>query len=524
MSIQHVSIPVLKDSPLHRRRSWGNIDELAASITAEGQIEPGVARVLEDGEVELLIGYRRRLALTSIGRTSMVVDVLANIDDDKALSIILIENLQREDAHPLDEAELYQQLYERGASVQEIAERIGRPKRYVYGRLQLVKLAPEAKALFESGGWSLGCALLVARLSEGQQKDAAKMLAPRKGSEPISAAEAESTVRTRIALPLANVPWSLGADGVGGKVACDRCPRNTATQRGLFETEIVDSKDAYCMDRGCFDEKREADWKARVKAAEGSGQKVLSKEEAKKLFPTEYAQPQGYAPNTFYDGKKSRPIAEAVKAAKLDVKPVLVQHPKTRETLELYPKAVVAKLEKALGTAPKGPKLSDSEKAAQAKRDAAEARDRRLVAACVAVLEKRSTPSHGDLVALIQMFGISPDMADRRGWPQNGPLDWRGFSHQQLFAVLWETQFIYGGEELAKEAARLGVNVEKLDEPAKAAEKKPEPAKAPAKGKARSPLTDAKEAARLGVNLEKLDEPAKPAPKKAPAKKGAKAK
>lgn len=91
--------------------------------------------------------------------------------DQQFLEIITIENLQREDVHPLEEASGYQSLLQlKDYDVQKIADRVGRSVKYVYDRVKLLQLTKEAQKLFFDDRITAGHAILLARLSGADQK------------------------------------------------------------------------------------------------------------------------------------------------------------------------------------------------------------------------------------------------------------------------------------------------------------------------------------------------------------------
>lgn len=416
MTIQKIHLDSLTPSPLHRRRAWGNLDELAASMREHGQLEPGIAREI-DGQLELLVGNRRLRAAKIAGLDELVVDVREVADDLEALAIMVIENGQREDAHPLDEAELYEQMHARGMAVQDIAAQVGRAKSYVYGRLQLTKLEPAAKKSFAEGQWTLGAALLVARLPEAQQVAATKAIYSRPG-DPTTAVEAAGVIRRSVALRLAGAPFRLDVVGLGGKPACSTCPSNSAAQRALFGDDILPGDEAYCLDPKCFTAKREADWQARVEAAKGSGQKVLTAEEAKKVFVSNAGaeSTKGYVrlDQAAKEDPKKRTYGTLLGSK---VTTVLAQDPRTGATVELVPVATANKvLRETHHLAPAKlpatrPAVEDAEAAL------GEAVNRRVAAALVDSVEnaKSDAPIWREL-AVRMIDQASEDIFVRRGW------------------------------------------------------------------------------------------------------------
>jgi ParB/RepB/Spo0J family partition protein len=168
-----MSIELLKESPLNPRRHFdqAKLHELAASIRKSGILTPLLARPWNGHEdvFELAAGHRRFRASKIAGRTELPV-VVREMSDTEFLEVLTIENLQREDVHPLEEAQGFADLIKRaGYDVARIAERVGRSTHYVYDRLRLLQLTPEVQEVFFAGEITAGHAILLARLSSADQ-------------------------------------------------------------------------------------------------------------------------------------------------------------------------------------------------------------------------------------------------------------------------------------------------------------------------------------------------------------------
>jgi ParB/RepB/Spo0J family partition protein len=121
--------------------------ELAASITEHGVLQPILVRPLEDGEFQLIAGERRWRASKAAGLATIPA-LVEEIDDDTALEISIIENLQREDLSPLDEAAMYDRMVkDHGYSVRKLAQKLGKDKGYLENRLRLADAPPEVREL-----------------------------------------------------------------------------------------------------------------------------------------------------------------------------------------------------------------------------------------------------------------------------------------------------------------------------------------------------------------------------------------
>ncbi len=123
------------------------LQELAASIREHGVLQPILVRPLGNNQYQLVAGERRWRAskLAGMDKISALVE---DIDDDTALEISIIENLQREDLSPLDEAAMYDRMIrEHGYSIRKLAQKLGKDKGYLENRLRLADAPEEVRAL-----------------------------------------------------------------------------------------------------------------------------------------------------------------------------------------------------------------------------------------------------------------------------------------------------------------------------------------------------------------------------------------
>ena len=139
-------------------------EELTASIQAQGVLVPLLCRLLTDKQLEVVAGARRYHAAKAAGLVTVPVIVRA-MTDTEALEVQLIENLQRNDVHPLDEGQAYHTLRTTaGYDLVRLAVKVGKSRSYVAQRLQLTALSPEAQTAFRDDRISTGHAFLIARL------------------------------------------------------------------------------------------------------------------------------------------------------------------------------------------------------------------------------------------------------------------------------------------------------------------------------------------------------------------------
>jgi ParB/RepB/Spo0J family partition protein len=123
------------------------LEELASSIREHGVLQPVLVRPLDEGRFQLIAGERRWRASKLAGQATIPA-LVENIDDDTALEIALIENLQREDISPLDEAAMYDRMIrDHGYSIRKLADKLGKDKGYLENRLRLADAPPEVREL-----------------------------------------------------------------------------------------------------------------------------------------------------------------------------------------------------------------------------------------------------------------------------------------------------------------------------------------------------------------------------------------
>ena len=151
------------------------LQDLADSIAQYGLIQPIVARRLEGGYYQIIAGERRWLASRMAGLTEVPVRVL-EADDRRTAELALVENLQREDLNPIEEAKGYRTLMEEyGLTQEETARSVGRSRPAVANALRLLSLSPQVMELVEKKELSAGHARALLPLSSDQlQLEAAR--------------------------------------------------------------------------------------------------------------------------------------------------------------------------------------------------------------------------------------------------------------------------------------------------------------------------------------------------------------
>ena len=150
--------------------------DLADSIRQHGIIQPLTVRKLQSGYYQIIAGERRWRAARMAGLSQVPV-VVIEADDRKAMELAMIENLQREDLNPMEEAEGYRTLMEQyGLTQEETSQRVGKSRSAVANALRLLHLSDEVRALVEEGKLSGGHARTLVPLTAELQKKAAAVI------------------------------------------------------------------------------------------------------------------------------------------------------------------------------------------------------------------------------------------------------------------------------------------------------------------------------------------------------------
>ncbi len=147
--VRFVAVDRVEPNPENPRLVFdeATLEELAASIREHGVLQPVLVRPLDENRFQLIAGERRWRASKLAGQ-STIPALVEDIDDSTALEISIIENLQREDISPLDEAVMYDRMIkEHGYSIRRLAEKLGKDKGYLENRLRLADAPPEVRDL-----------------------------------------------------------------------------------------------------------------------------------------------------------------------------------------------------------------------------------------------------------------------------------------------------------------------------------------------------------------------------------------
>jgi ParB/RepB/Spo0J family partition protein len=268
----------------HRRPSnWEQkLDELGASMKQNGQLEPVLLRPAETtevGEYQVVFGERRYRAAKKAGLETLLA-IVRDVSDDQVLELQVEENNQREEPHPLDEAEGFAELVQRGRTVGQIAERLGRDPSYVAKRLALLQLGKEVKEAFDDERITFSVALLLARVPDKKiQAEALESVLQDSYDGLMPAEQVRKLIEDEFMLRLEKAPFDRADAALVAKAGpCTTCPKRTGTQHELFaEFKSPD----LCTDAACYRQKLDALWQIKKKEAKAGGTGVLEGKDAR---------------------------------------------------------------------------------------------------------------------------------------------------------------------------------------------------------------------------------------------------
>lgn len=287
-------VGALIDSPFQHRREYTGLDELAESLRSHGVLQPLVVRPSVDDLFELVCGHRRLRAARLAGLAE-VPCIVRTMDDRAVIEAQVIENVQRVDVDPLDEADGYRLLIEaHGLAIAEVARRTGRTERLIQRRLRLATLPDEARSRLRAGDILIGHAELVAALPSPalQQKALEYLLSPphryQDPAEPVRSFERmplatfERFVVDELLVRLDEATFDpADAELVPSAGACTSCPKRSGAQRALFPDAVGDDA---CTDPPCFWLKTKVKGTRLVEERVAEGARLVPAKKAKGLF------------------------------------------------------------------------------------------------------------------------------------------------------------------------------------------------------------------------------------------------
>jgi ParB/RepB/Spo0J family partition protein len=289
-----------REIPLHLVRiSYTNrtrfnpeaLQQLAENIAEVGILQPILMRPVtptaEAPQILEIVAGERRFRAAVIAGLAAVPAGIKHLSDKQAAEIQLLENIQRENPHPLEEAIGFEQLMlKHGYNAEELAAKVKQSRSYVYARLKLCALSLRARELFldDIQRFPASTALLIARIPTPQLQDKAlsEIMAPQYGTnEPMSVRQAAQHIASRYTLDLgAAVFDTKDAKLMGSAGSCIKCPKRTGNQLEVY----ADAKSAdVCTDPDCFAEKKAAHYQRLIVVANKSKLSILEGADASNI-------------------------------------------------------------------------------------------------------------------------------------------------------------------------------------------------------------------------------------------------
>lgn len=230
--LQELATELIEASPFQPRAHFdpAGMEELTRSIKAGGVVQPVIVRPA-GGRYQLVAGERRLRAVRLAG-LERIPALVRTMSDEQALELSLIENLQRADLNPIEQARAFERLsHEFGVTQEEIAERTGKDRATVANTLRLLRLPAEVLELVETHKLSAGHARALLRLEEAPVVQ--RVLARRMASRHVSVRQAEEMVERR--LPAAKKPKASPTVDPNLRAAIEEMQNALGTRVRVFE-------------------------------------------------------------------------------------------------------------------------------------------------------------------------------------------------------------------------------------------------------------------------------------------------
>ena len=312
--------------PGNPRKTLPDLTDLTASIARRGVLTPLLIRPLAtpDGDVthEVIAGQCRYLAAGLAGIDEVPVNE-REVDDCVALEIALTENAGREAPSPLEEAEALDiMLRVHGRTREQIADKLGRPLRWVERRLSLLALVEGARAWLRAGRLPLAHAMQLAALDPATQ---ARVVERHEKSPELPASKSFAHEITYLLHLIGSAPFNTADAKLPGG-ACGKCSKRSDSQVDLFDTGRESG--AHCLDATCWDTKVTANIERAKKAAEKRKLPVFEGPKAREVVVE------------VFDGRISDVYASKLtaKAPTSDAQPVAVAVTERGRVVDLYEK------------------------------------------------------------------------------------------------------------------------------------------------------------------------------------------
>lgn len=270
-------LSALQPSPWNPRKTFreAEMKDLADSLATYGVLNALVARPMPGtkGIYEIACGERRYRAAKMAGLEHVPVRV-QDMEDERFLDLMMLDNIQRVDVHPMEEAESFAAWCKRpGHTARELAERVSKSVRYVEKRMKLVELIQPLRDACREGRLPVSHALELARLSAHSQKLVNDLSLWDSEGGAQSLEHVRGFIKRKIFLDLSKAVFSTKDKGlVPTAGACVTCEKRTGANLPLYEDAVLGD---HCHDPQCFDGKVEAHTRAvlvKLETKQGKGQ------------------------------------------------------------------------------------------------------------------------------------------------------------------------------------------------------------------------------------------------------------
>lgn len=353
----------LHESPFNPRRIFGDLEGLAADIKSHGRVlQPLLVRPRTtplfgaEGHqgYEIVFGHRRYRAAQLAGLEQVHCMVRAMTDEESRRAQVS-ENLQREDVHPIEEAEGFQQLMrDDGLSADAIAEQFGKSKSHVYGRLKLLEACPTVREACLAGDIGSEVALLIARIrgTSVQEKALASLKSNNHNIEDggkTSYRRIRDFLRERFTLDLRAAIFPIEDEGLlldAG--ACTSCPKRSGNAPEF--ADLAGEHEGFwrgapknkglpdlCTDPDCFDAKKRQHLKNEAAKLEAAGKTVVDGNKARQAVSA-----TGQVKGDFVSAKDARALLKNAGVKPTQVDFITIQDPRTGKTHEAVKRETLA--------------------------------------------------------------------------------------------------------------------------------------------------------------------------------------
>lgn len=299
--VDELVIDGYRDIPTHLIRiSYTNrtrfnleaLQQLSENIAEVGILQPILMRPVtptaDAPQIFEIVAGERRFRAACMASLLVVPASVKTLTDLQAAEIQLLENIQRENPHPLEEAIGFEQLMQKhGYNADQLAAKIKQSRSYVYGRLKLCALSLKAREFFldDIKRFPASTALLIARIPTPELQDKAldEIMAPLYNGEQMSVRQAAAHIANRYTLNLESAPFDRkDAKLLAVAGSCVKCPKRTGNQPEIY----ADLKNAdVCTDPDCFAEKKAAHYQRIIVIANKKGIPVLEGDDAEDALP-----------------------------------------------------------------------------------------------------------------------------------------------------------------------------------------------------------------------------------------------